>query len=274
MKSGADIVKEAARPATIITGASAGIGRDLALLAAKEAEVVLVARSGAALEALAAEIGAGGGKAHVLVLDLAVPDAADMVMAFMAGKGLCCDILVNNAGYGLIGAASHLDAKDQLGIVDLNVSVLTALSLAVLPGMVRRGRGGILNVASVASFLPGPNMAVYYASKAYVRSFSEALWEEARRSGVTVSALCPGPVATGFFERATYGGRKPALFENTRALSSASVAAIGWAGFKAGKRVVIPGWTNVLLAYTVPYLPSRLVLATVRRFQKGRAPGK
>jgi uncharacterized protein len=262
------------RPAIVITGASAGIGRSFALLAAREAEVVLVARSGAALETLAGEITAAGGKAHVLALDLALPDATAQLVAALTGLGLHCDVLVNNAGYGLIGAASHLDAKDQIGIVDLNVGALTALSLAMLPGMIRRGRGGILNVASVAAFLPGPNMAIYYASKAYVLSFSEALWEETRRSGVTVSALCPGPVATGFFERATYGGRKPALFENTRALSADAVAQMGWSGFKAGKRVVIPGWTNVLLAYTVPYLPSRLVLTLVRRFQKGRAPGK
>jgi uncharacterized protein len=271
MKSDASIVKEAPRPAIVITGASSGIGRALALLAAKDGEVVIVARSASALEVLAIEIRGSGGKAHVLALDLAATEATQKLTEFLSGSCLFCDVLVNNAGYGLIGGAVDMDAKNQLGIVDLNISALTSLSLAVLPDMVKRQRGGILNVASTASFLPGPNMAIYYASKAYVRSFSEALWEETRRSGVTITALCPGPVATGFFARAASGGRKPALFEMVPGLSADEVAQKGWLGFKKGQRLVIPGWTNVLMAYGLPFIPARLVLTMVRRFQKSRS---
>lgn len=272
MKSATGNVKEegAPRPAAVVTGGSSGIGLELARLAAAEMPVVLVARSATALHELGQDIAAKGGEAHVLALDLAQAGSGATVEAFLAERGLCCDILVNNAGYGLIGGAAELDRADQLGIIDLNIRALGDLALRFLPGMRARGRGGILNVGSVAGFLPGPNMAVYYASKAFVRSFSDALWEESRRAGVTVTSLNPGPVDTGFFARASGEGAKPKLMKAMRGVSAHDVARAGWRGFKAGKRSVVPGLTNQIATQLVRLVPTRLILTLVRRFQKAR----
>lgn len=263
------------RPATVITGASTGIGRELALTA--QGELVLVARSRDGLEALAGEIAGKGGVAHVLARDLSQPGNAQVLADFLKEKGLHCDVLVNNAGFGLIGRAASLEAREQLNMIDLNVRALTELTLAFLPGMLARGRGGVLNVGSVAGFLPGPNMAVYYATKAFVRSFSSALWEECRGKGVAISNLCPGPVATGFFARATGdasgpggAGKTPKLFRMMPALTSRDVAKAGWSGFHAGKRTIIPGWTNKVAAVLGRLVPTRLLLGVVARAQKSR----
>ena len=191
------------RGAIVVTGASSGIGAELARIAAREGrEMVLVARSTVPLLALAAEIGSAGPQTHAVPLDLATPDAATRLGASLAERGLCCEVLVNNAGFGLVGAAAELDPARQLAILDVNLRSAAAMMLAALPGMVARGRGGILNVASAAAFVPGPGMAMYYASKAGLLSLSEALWAEARASGVAVTCLCPGPVRTPFMERA------------------------------------------------------------------------
>ena len=258
------------RPATVVTGASSGIGRELALVAAREAPVLLVARSADRLAALAQEIRAANGVAYELPLDVTSLDAADKIAACLAAENLYCDYLVNNAGYGLVGAAHELDRSDQLGVVDLNVRAMTALSLAFLPGMMARGRGGILHVASIASFLPGPQMAVYYASKAFVRSFSEALWEECRRAGVAVTALCPGPIDTGFFVRATGRAQKPRLFQLLPTDDARSVAKKGWRGLKAGRRLVVPGLASKGVMLAGRLFPNALILRTVRKLQKRR----
>jgi uncharacterized protein len=256
-------------PAIIITGASAGIGRALALEAATERlPLVLVARSEAPLQALAAELQQRGVMAHVLPLDLGQPDAGRNLDTFLAESRLHADILVNNAGFGLLGDAAKLDRAEQLAMVDLNVRAATDLALQLLPGMLERGRGGILNVGSMAGFMPGPGMATYYATKAYLRSFSEALWEESRRAGVTVSCLAPGPVETGFLARA--GADKARLFSSRRNMDAATCAAIGWAAFKAGKRMVVPGLSGKLALAAVHFMPQRLVLHAVRRLQKAR----
>lgn len=267
----------ATRPATIITGASSGIGRDLALTA--RGEVVLAARSAAALDELAVEIGAAGGKAHAMALDLSEPGAADRLSAFLDEKGLHCEVLVNNAGFGLIGRAEALDRAEQLNMADLNMRSLADLTLVFLPGMLARGKGAIMNVASVAAFLPGPNMAMYYATKAFVRSFSAALWQECKGRGVTVTALCPGPVATAFFARATGAGpqsgsgrkkKVPLLFRIIPATTSRDVALAGWKALHSGRRTVIPGFGNRLVVALIRFLPTTLVLAAVSRFQKAR----
>src|SRR3984885_4476252 len=194
------------RQVVVITGASAGIGAALArVFAAHGHDLVLIARREARLDALADEIAATGRpRPLVLPVDLAQPDAAARIKAELAAHALEPQYIVNNAGFGLVGEAAQLDHAEQLTMIDLNIRSLTELSLAFADTLARL-RGGILNVASVAGFIPGPGMAVYYASKAYVLSFSEALHHELARRGVRVSVLCPGPVPTEFQARAGLG---------------------------------------------------------------------
>jgi short-subunit dehydrogenase len=248
----------APRPVTLITGASAGIGSALArVFAANGHEVVLVARREQLLASLADEIAATGApRPIVLRADVARIDASQRIGETLAALGLEPDIVVNNAGFGLVGAADKLDRGEQLAMIDLNVRALTDLSLAFLDAL-KRNKGGILNVASVAAFLPGPGMAVYYASKAYVLSFSEALHHELAPKGVRVTALCPGPVPTEFQARA---GVKDIKFPRRLTRSAARVAAAGYRGLADGARVVVPGIPNQLLTGLVGLLPRRWVL--------------
>lgn len=263
-----DLAASGRRAVTLITGASSGIGRELALLAARDREVLLVARGEAGLAALAAEIVSAGGRVSWFACDGEAPDAAAATMRHLAAQGMACEELVNNAGFGHVGLAHQIDAARQLGSIDLNVRFLTAMALATLPGMIARGRGGILNVASVASFLPGPRMAVYYATKAYVQSFSESLWQEAQGTGVRITSLCPGPVNTGFLGRATAGTR---AFEATRFhLPADAVAGEGWRGFLAGERTVIPGVSNRVAVLAARFMPRGLLLRMVMKRQSGR----
>jgi len=256
------------RAAIVVTGASSGIGAELARVAAREGlEMVLVARSAVPLLALAAEITAGGPQTHAVPLDLGVPDAAAALGAALAERGLCCEVLVNNAGYGLLGPVATLDPAAQLGILDLNLRAAAALALAALPGMLARGRGGVLNVASVAGFLPGPGMAMYSASKAGLRSLSEAMWAETRGTGVAITCLCPGPVRTPFLERA--GARRVRLFQMMPKADARQVAERGWRGFRAGRRLVLPDAGAWLAALGAPLVPNRLLLPIVWRLQRG-----
>lgn len=248
----------AKRPVTLITGASAGIGLELARVFAHHGhELVLVARRKARLAALAAEIAAAGRPAPlVLAFDLTRSDAASGVAQALAARGLEPQFVVNNAGFGLLGMASALDRGEQLEMIDLNVRTLTELSLAFVDSL-KHHRGGILNVASVAGFLPGPRMAVYYASKAYVLSFTEALHRELRNEGIRVTALCPGPVPTEFQARAgVRAGHIPALL----ARSARRVAEEGYLGLMAGRRIVVPGTMNKVVTFLPRVLPRALVL--------------
>ena len=252
----------------LVTGASSGIGADLARIFAREGHrLALTARRADLLEALADEIAASGApRPLVLPLDLAAPGAADDLAARLAAEGARCAILVNNAGYGLIGAAATLDRAEQVGMIDLNVRALTDLTLALLP-QIRAARGRILNVASLAAFSPGPGMAVYYATKAFVLSFSEALGQELKRDGVAVTALCPGPTPTGFFDRAGATGDP---FGPMPKITSAEVAELGFRGLMAGKRVVLPGKVNRLIAVLSGVAPRGLVLPVLARMQMRR----
>ena len=256
------------RLATVVTGASEGIGYELALIAARESSpVVLVARSADALSQVARTIRANGGEAHPVVLDLARPEAAALLEAALVERSLLCNVLINNAGVGLTGPFSELPPEGQLTIIDVNVRALTALALRFVPGMMERRSGGMINLASVAGYLPGPNMAVYFASKAFVRSFSEGLHAEMRGSGVTVTCLAPGPVATRFLAKS--GARRTRLFKIAPKLTAAAVAQAGWRGFKSGKRVVIPGVTAPLFAFAGQHLPHQLTLLILARLTKG-----
>jgi uncharacterized protein len=260
------------RPVTLITGASSGIGAELArVFAAHGDELVLVARREADLSALADEIAASGGKRPmVLALDLGHRDAVARIAAELAAHELEPAKVVNNAGFGLAGPSVALDRDEQLAMIDLNIRALTELSLAFTDSLVRY-RGGILNVASIAGFLPGPGMAVYYASKAYVLSFSEALHVELKPRGVRVTALCPGSVATGFQLRA---GLQPGGVGDQAilALSARRVAEIGYAGFVRGERVVVAGIGNEIATFFLRHLPHALLLPIVAdRMRAGQA---
>lgn len=224
----------------LITGASSGIGVELArLFAANGDAVVLAARREDRLKALADELAATHGVAASAVpADLSKPDGARNLAIAVGRKGHVVDVLVNNAGFGLRGRFATLPFDRQLEMVQVNVTAPTALAGLFLPGMLARGKGGILNVASLAAFQAGPDMAVYYATKAYLLSFSEALFEETRSKGVTVTALCPGPVPTEFGKTAGLGGAKIA---KAGVVSAADVAKAGFEGFRAGKAIVIPG---------------------------------
>jgi uncharacterized protein len=233
----------------LITGASAGLGVDFARqLAAKGKRLVLVARRKDRLEALANELG----NARAVGLDLIEAGAVDRLMADLAAHDEQVELLVNNAGFGLTGRFDQLDGKRQRQIIDLNCGALTELAHAVLPGMVGRKSGSILNVASTAAFQPGPGMAVYFATKSYVLSLSEALHEEVKRHGVTVSALCPGPTATEFGEVAGFGQSN--LLEKVAA-DSASVVRAGLTGIAKGKAVIIPGLMNKSTAQAHRFFP-------------------
>ncbi|PWK65948.1 SDR family NAD(P)-dependent oxidoreductase [Aminobacter sp. AP02] len=255
------------RPAVVVIGASRGIGRAIAKVAARERSViVLVARSSEGLAAAASDVRQAGGDAVTFELDLLAADASQHLEAFLATKGLVCDVLVNSAGYGLRGAAIALPIDDQLGMIDLNIRALTDMTLRFLPEMVKRGRGGVLNLGSVASFTPGPYMALYYASKGFVRTFSEALHQEVRKSGVTVTCVAPGPVSTEFLERS--GANQTALFKILPKLDSEDVAERAWRGFRSGRRLVVPGFSSKLAAFTAAFLPSAALLPLIGYLQR------
>jgi hypothetical protein len=249
---------------TLITGASAGIGAELArIFAANGHRVALVARRADRLDTLAGEIIAAGKPPIVISCNLAEPGAGDQIVAALKAADVEVDYLVNNAGYGLFGRAAELDRADQLGIVDLNVRALTDLSLRFADSVIRH-RGGILNIASIAGFLPGPGMAVYYASKAFVLSFSEALRQELGHLGVRVTAVCPGPVPTEFQYRA---GFKPGFDSAILNVSPAEVARQSYDGLMANKRAVLPGIGIKMVPLLLRFFPRGFILAAVGGFQ-------
>ena len=258
----------AGRQTALITGASSGIGLDLARLFARDRyDLVLVARSEAKLREIASELQKECNiTATVIVADLAQPDAPRRIAGELRAKSISIDALVNNAGYGLAGPFVETDLQRELDMIQVNVAALTHLTKLAVREMVARRSGKILNVASTAAFQPGPLMAVYYATKAYVLSFSEALADELRDSGVTVTTLCPGPTQTGFASVADMESSR--LFRVFRPASSADVARAGYEGMKRGRRVVIPGIRNKLLVQSLRVSPRRLVTALVRKMQE------
>jgi short-subunit dehydrogenase len=254
----------------LITGASSGIGLDLARLFARDGhDLVLVARSEAKLLQLADELHSSHGiTAHVIAVDLAQRDAPRRLLDAVRAKDLQIDVLVNNAGFGRAGAFIENDLQTELEMIQVNVTALTHLTKLFLPGMVERRRGRVLNVASTAAFQPGPLMAVYYATKAYVLSFSEAIAEEMTGTGVTVTALCPGPTATGFAEIADMTTSR--LFQLAKPMNSMDVANIGYRAMQRGRRIVIPGLMNKTMAQSVRFSPRFMVTKIARRLQERR----
>ena len=258
------------RRVALITGASGGIGAALAHVFARHGhDLALVARGRAKLEALADEIAAfGGPRPLVLVLDLIEQGAATKIAAALEAAGATPEILVNNAGFGLAGEAAVLDPAEQLAIVDLNIRAVVEITQCFLPA-IRAARGKILNVASVAAYFPGgPGMAVYYASKSFVLSYSLGLHQELRPQGVAVSALCPGYTKTDFQARAGFGPNTHiARFPASTAME---VAEAGYAGLIAGHREIVPGFLNKLSTSFLPFFPKAPILAIISRLQQNR----
>lgn len=241
------------RPATLITGASAGLGVEFARQCAKRGdEVVLVARRTDRLQELAAEIG----NAHVIAADLTEDGAPTKVVAETIARGMWVRTLINNAGFGLRGRFDELPLARQLEMIDLNIRALTNLSFVVINDMVLKGGGSILNVASTAAFQPGPKMAVYFATKAFVLSFTEALHEEWKDCGIKVSALCPGPTRTEFGEVA--GIRTLGQFDRL-AMNAEPVVRAGLEGLEANRAVIIPGAANKAGAWSTRLAPRSVV---------------
>jgi len=251
----------------LVTGASYGIGLDLAECFAKDGyNLILAARSAAALDEAARKFSAQYKvTATPIACDLGSPGGGAKLAKEIAAKGLAVDVLVNNAGYGIAGGLEGSKADEQLGMVDLNVRALLELTQIYWPSMMKAKRGGVLNVASTAAFQPGPLMAVYYASKAFVLSFSEALWKEGEAAGVHVSCLCPGPTTSRFRERAGTG--KTRLSRAGAPMSSMAVAKLGYRGFRDNTRVVVTGFRNKLLAGLGPFLPRKSLLNIVYGLQ-------
>jgi hypothetical protein len=251
----------------LVTGASAGIGVDLAECFASDGyDLVLAARTESALRQVADRLAAAY---HVtatpIVADLQSVGGGKRLAEEIASRGLSVHVVVNNAGYGVAGAFDRSEAAGQLGMIDLNDRALVELTHIYWPGMLKNGRGGVLNVASTAAFQPGPLMAVYYASKAFVLSFSEALWEEARGTGVNVSCLCPGPTVSKFRERAGTG--KVRLSKAGTPMPSMPVARTGYEAWQTNRRVIVTGTRNRVTASLVKFMPKTTTLRLVRNLQ-------
>ncbi|HYM23263.1 MAG TPA: SDR family oxidoreductase [Vicinamibacterales bacterium] len=251
----------------LVTGASAGIGVDLAeCFAGGGYDVILAARTESALRQVADRLTKTYGvTATPIAADLQKIGGGKTLAEEIARRGLTVDVLVNNAGYGHAGPFNGSDAATQLGMIDLNDRALVELTHIYWPGMLARGRGGVLNVASTAAFQPGPLMAIYYASKAFVLSFSEALWEEARGTGVKVSCLCPGPTVSKFRERAGTG--KTRLSQAGTPMPSMPVARMAYDAWQANRRVIVTGTRNRVMASLVRFLPRTMILRAVRNLQ-------
>ena len=256
-------MQDIADETVLVTGASAGIGRVLAgRFAADGGDLILVARRRDALDSLAAELKENHGTScRVLVADLADPATPQTIVGELASDGVAVDVVVNNAGFGTLGPVAELDEQRQADMIQVNVMALTRL---FLPGMLERRRGGILNVASTAAFQSGPNMAVYYATKAYVLSFTEALAEELVGSGVTATALCPGVTESEFFDVA---GLKGVGLSKIPMASAESVAVTGHRAFRAGKVIAIHGLSNRLGVQSLRLSPRAVVRKVVKSLQ-------
>jgi short-subunit dehydrogenase len=256
----------AVNPETVlITGASSGIGLELArCFAADGSRLVLVARNTAAMEILAGELRRDFKvEAIVLTADLSLPETPGKIFSELKSSGIVVDVLVNNAGFGAHGLFPKLPLQRQLEMIQVNIAALTELTGLFLPGMLERRLGGVLNVASVAGFVPGPGMAVYYASKAFVLSFSEALAEELAGTRVKVMALCPGPTKTNFFNVAH---ANDAQLVRIADMTAKEVAVIGHRAFRVGCTVNVSGWINRLLVLLVRLMPRMLVRKIVKKF--------
>lgn len=260
--------KENSGKTALVTGASGGIGYELARLFARDGyNLVLVARSENKLAEVKAELEKRHGiSARVLVKDISRPEAPNEIYSELQQEGVRIDALVNNAGFTVFGPFAETSLEDELQLMQVNIVALTHLTKLFLPGMVENRHGRILNLGSTASFQPGPLMAVYYASKAYVLSFSEAIATELQGTGVTVTALCPGPTRTGFQERGKMEDSR--LVAGRKIMDARTAARAGYRGMMKGQTLVIPGFMNWLGAEAVRFTPRKVVTQVVRKAQE------
>jgi short-subunit dehydrogenase len=266
-----DTSKKATKQTALITGASGGIGLEFTKIFARVGyDLVLVARNEDKLQKVKAELEKRRGvSVRVIPKDLADPSAPDEIYNALEQSGVQVDVLVNNAGYALFNPFVERDAKETLDMLQVNIMALTHLTRLFLPGMIERGIGRVLNMGSTAAFVPGPLMAAYYASKAYVLSFSEAIADELRGTGVTVTVLCPGATETGFQKRADMENSR--LVQGRRIMDPTSVARAGYKAMMQGKAVEVPGLGNKAVPFFVRLAPRRLVPGLVRRAQERSA---
>jgi len=252
----------------LITGASSGLGLEFARLLAKDKyNLILVARSQNKLTEIAAELEKNHNiQVFILVKDLSKQTAAGEIFEFTHQNQLSVDILINNAGFGNFGFFAETEIQKETEMIDLNVRTLTMLTKLFVKGMVKRGKGRILNIASTAAFQPGPLMAVYYASKAYVLSFSEAISNELKGTGVTVTTLCPGPTQTGFETAASLQESK--LFKTMKPARATEVALFGYNALMKGKTLAIHGWLNRLIVFANRLAPRSIIVKTVRKMSE------
>jgi len=250
----------------LITGASSGIGRELAkLFAADGSDLVLVARREDMLNQLAEEIKSKHGvKVHVLPKDLSKRNAPKEIQSYLKKEKIQIDVIVNNAGFGFKGAFIELDTQAQMDMLQVNIAALTHLTRLFLPGIVERGRGGVINVGSLAGFQPGPNLAAYYASKAYVLSFTEALSEEITNPNIKISCLCPGPVRTEFGEKSSLDD---SLLFKLSLMDVGPVTKAGYKGFRKGKVIVIPGIKQKIMPFLLRLTPRSVARKVVKSLQ-------
>jgi short-subunit dehydrogenase len=253
-------------PSPGIAGSLSGIGLELARCFATDgSRLVLVARNTAALEKLAGDLRRDHHvEVVVLTADLSRPETPGKISSELQGRGVVMDILVNNAGFGAHGRFTELPLQRQLEIIQVNLTALTELTGRFLPGMIERKRGGVLNVASVAGFVPGPGMAIYYATKAFVLSFTEALAAELAHTGVTISAVCPGPTATNFGEVAQFDKERQAI--RVPGMTARAVAIQGHRAFRKGRVVAVTGIQNRLVVFLAWLMPRSWVRTIARKF--------
>jgi len=256
------------RPVALITGASGGIGAALAKeIAQDEYDLVLVSRNQILLEKIGQELHDKYGISWVAIgADLSDPSQVDTLMKNLKGQLIEPELIVNNAGFGLAGPVATNDATIQLDSIQLNILTLSKMTLQFLPRLISQNRGGIINVGSVAGFFPGPNFAVYYASKAYVQSFTIALAHELKATNVNICVICPGTTQTGFHERA--GMDRSGVARSGGAMTAEAVAKIGYAGYKKGRRVVVTGTLNRFIVFVTRFIPTSWVVSVVSRFNK------
>ncbi len=252
----------------LITGATGGLGREFAAMFAKHGfDLVLTGRNEQKLEKVREYVEGLGAKCLAISADLRLQAEQESIFTRTLEKGIEVDVLVNNAGFGDFGRFSELDAQKQHDMIQVNIAALVRLTRLFLPGMIKRGGGRILNVASIAAYQPGPLMACYYASKAFVLSFSEALSVELEGTGVTVTALCPGTTDTGFEEHASLEGRSM-LFDSLKPVQAGTVAEYGYRALMKGKRVAVPGTRNKVMTFFGKVMPQKLTAKAALRIQR------
>ncbi len=256
------------RPVALITGASGGIGAEMAVEIAKDGyDLVLVSRDQDQLDKVGSDLQNRFGISWLAIaMDLSAPSQVAALMKTLDEKSIIPELIVNNAGYGVAGRAEKIDVDQQLGSISLNVSALTEISLKYLPRLLLANRGGIINVGSVAGFFPGPYFSVYYATKAYVQSFTYALANELKSSNVKICVICPGPTLTGFQKRA--GMDRSGVARSGAAMTAAEVAQIGYAGYKKGQIVVVTGKLNRILVLLSRLVPASLFVRAISKFNR------